>query len=125
MGAISAVALGAVLLGCSALTLGWPDLRLAGQFLGGAYPSMASAVAFLSLLCYAVALGAVAVVVVSALRTVGRGRAVRSRTVRATACVLVGVILLSISVVGRIDTARTICCGGGARHIQEAASLAR
>ena len=118
------MATGGGLLAAAAVTLGWPDLRLAGQFLGGSYPSMASAVAFLSLLCYAVVLGSVAVVMVSALRTVVRGR-VAGRNVRATACVVVGVVLLSLSVISRLDAGGGICCGGGARQVQEAVSLAR
>ena len=122
--ALAGLGMGGVLLVTSVIALGPPDLGAAGQFLSGSYPSMASALAFLSLLCYGVVLTAVTVALVRALRTAAGGRGI-SRGVRAIALVLAGVILLSLSVVNRVDTGGGICCGGGAQQIQEAASLAR
>jgi hypothetical protein len=116
--------MGAVLLAASALTLGLPNLNLAGQFLGGAYPSMASALAFLSLLCYAVVLAAVVGAVVRGLRAVAGGRDA-NRGLRAVVFVIVGAVLLTMSVINRVDSGGGICCGEGAQQIQEAASLAR
>jgi hypothetical protein len=124
VGALAGLAMGGVLLAASVLTLGLPNVGLAGQFLSGAYPSMPSALAFLSLLCYAVVLGAVTVAVVRGLR-MATGVRSAGRTARAIAFVLAGVILLSLSVVNRVDTGGGICCGGGAQQIQEAAALAR
>jgi hypothetical protein len=112
-----------VLLAASIIALGPPNFGAAGQFLSGAYPSMASAVALLSLLSYAVVLASVTVALVRALRMAAGGRGM-SRSVRAIALVLAGVILLSLSVVNRVDSGGGICCGGGAQQIREAASLA-
>ena len=112
-----------VLLAASIIALGPPNFGAAGQFLSGAYPSMASAVAFLSLLCYAVVLTAVAVALIRVLRMAAGGGI--SRSVRAIALVLAGLVLLSLSVVNRVDTGGGICCGGGAQQIREAATLAR
>jgi hypothetical protein len=121
---LAGIGAGGVLLAASLIALGLPDFGLAGQFLSGSYPSVASAVAFLSLLCYAVVLAAVVMALAGALRLTAGGKGV-SRSVRDAALVLAGVILLSLSVVNRVDTGGGICCGGGAQQIREAASLAR
>lgn len=123
-GVLAGIGAGGVLLAASLIALGLPDFGLAGQFLSGSYPSVASAVAFLSLLCYAVVLAAVVMALAGALRLTAGGKGV-SRSVRDAALVLAGVILLSLSVVNRVDTGGGICCGGGAQQIREAASLAR
>jgi hypothetical protein len=123
-GVLAGLATGGVLLGASVITLGLPDFGLAGQFLSGSYPSMQSAVAFLSLVCYAVVLAAVAVAVVRGLRMAAGGRGM-SGSVRAIALVLAGVVLLSLSVVNRVDSGNGICCGAGVQQVKEAASLAR
>ncbi len=123
-GVMAGLAMGAVLLGASVITLGPPDLGLAGQFLSGSYPSTQSAVALLSLVCYAVVLAAVAVAVFKGLR-MAAGRRGTSRGIRAIALVLAGAVLLSLSVVNRVDTGSGICCGGGVQQVKEAASLAR
>lgn len=123
-GVMAGLATGGLLLGASVITLGLPNLGLAGQFLSGSYPSTQSAVAFLSLVCYAVVLAAVAVAVVRGLRMAAGGRST-SRGIRAIALVLAGAVLLSLSVVNRVDTGSGICCGGGVQQVKEAASLAR
>ena len=123
-GVLAGIGAGGVLLAASLIALGLPDFGLAGQFLSGSSPSVASAVAFLSLLCYAVVLAAVVMALAGALRLTAGGKGV-SRSVRDAALVLAGVILLSLSVVNRVDTGGGICCGGGAQQIREAASLAR
>jgi hypothetical protein len=123
-GVIAGLATSGVLLAASVITLGVPNFGLAGQFVSGSYPSMQSAVAFLSLLCYAVVFAAVAVAVVRGLRMAAGGRGT-SRGIRAIALVLAGVVLLSLSVVNRVDTGSGICCGGGVQQVREAASLAR
>jgi hypothetical protein len=123
-GAIAGLAAGGVLLSASVITLGVPNLALAGGFLDGSYPSMQSAIAFLSLLCYVVVGAAVAVAILSGLRMASGGRGT-SRGIRAIALVLAGVILLSLSVISRVDTGNGICCGGGAQQVREAESLAR
>jgi hypothetical protein len=121
---LAGIGAGGLLLAASVIALGLPNLGLAGQFLSGSYPSVASAVAFLSLLCFAVVLAAVAMALAGALRLAAGGEGV-SRSVRDAALVIAGVILLSLSVVNRVDTGGGICCGGGAQQIREAASLAR
>ena len=127
-GATGAAALGfltaGMLLVTSVLTLGPPDLTSAGQFLAGSYPSMTSAVAFLSLVCYTVVLGAVGLAVIGGLRMATRGRS-GGRTTRAIALILAGAVLLSLSVVNRVDSGGGICCGGGPQQVREAVSLAR
>ncbi len=113
-----------MLLAASAITLGVPNFGLAGQFLSGSYPSMQSAVALLSLLCYAVVGTAVAVALFRGFRLATGGRGT-SRGIRAIALVLAGVVLLSLSVFNRVDTGSGICCGGGVQQVREAESLAR
>ena len=112
------------LLAASVVTLGIPDFGKAGAFLSGAYPSVSSAIALLSLLCYAVVLAAVVLAVVRGLRLATAGRRT-SRTVRSIVFVLAGMILLSLSIVNRVDPGGGICCGGGSQQVREAASLAR
>lgn len=70
-----ALILGGALLVASLLALGPPDVGLAGQFLSGSYPSMPTAVACLSLLCYAAVVSVAAVAVIGGARTAGRGGA--------------------------------------------------
>lgn len=123
-GVMAGLASGGLLLGASMITLGLPNLGLAGQFLSGSYPSTQSVVAFLSLVCYAVVLAAVAVAVFRGLRMAAGGGST-SRGIRAIALVLAGAVLLSLSVVNRVDTGSGICCGGGVQQVKEAASLAR
>jgi hypothetical protein len=72
---MAGLASGGLLLGASMITLGLPNLGLAGQFLSGSYPSTQSVVAFLSLVCYAVVLAAVAVAVFRGLRMAAGGGA--------------------------------------------------
>jgi hypothetical protein len=123
-GALAGLAIAGVLVAASALTLGPPNLPTAGGFLSGSYPSMASAVAFVSLLCYTVVLGVVGLAVIRGLLMVKQGRSV-GRTARAATLLVVGLVLLSLSVVNRVDSGDGICCGGGAQQVREAVSLAR
>jgi hypothetical protein len=113
-----------VLLGASLLTLGVPDLGLAGQFLGGAYPSPASALAFLSITFDLALVGAACVAFVGAGRDRG-GRRGLPPTVRAVAFVLAGAILLGMGIAQRVDTGGGFCCGNGPQQVREAESLAR
>jgi len=119
-----ALILGGALLVASLLALGPPDVGLAGQFLSGSYPSMPTAVACLSLLCYAAVVSAAAVAVIGGARTAGRGRGSR-RTIRGVAFILAGAVLLCLSVVNRIEGGSAICCGGGSPQAQEVSSLVR
>ncbi len=123
-GVIGGLSTGGALLGAAVITLGSPNLGLAAQFLSGSYPSTRSAVAFLSMVCYAAVLAAVAVAVFDGLRMFTGGRGT-NRGIRALALVLAGAVLLSLSVVNRVDTGSGICCGGGVQQVKEAASLAR
>ena len=114
----------AVLVAASVITLGAPDPALAGQFLTGSYPTMASAIALCSLICYGCVALTLLVVLIAALQPeAGWWR--RGRALRAAALVLVGAVLLGLSLAGRAETGGGICCGGGQQQIQEAASLAR
>jgi hypothetical protein len=121
---LASAAVSALLVAASALTLGLPHLTMAGDFLSGSFPTMASAVAFLSLLCYTVVLGAVAVVVVGGMQMAARGRRV-GPTTRASALVLAGVVLLGLSLANRAAGGGTFCCGGGAQQVREVVALAR
>ena len=123
-GVMAGLASGGLLLGASMITLGLPNLGLAGQFLSGSYPSTQSVVAFLSLVCYAVVLAAVAVAVFRGLRMAAGGGST-SRGNRAIPMFVAGAVILSLSVVNRVDTGSGICCGGGVQQVKEAASLAR
>ncbi len=122
--AVGGTVMAGVLISASALALGPPNLTLAGDFIGGAYPSMPSALAFLSLLCYTVALGGAGVAVAGGMR-MAIGRRNVGRSARAVALVLAGVVLLGLSVVNRLDTGGGFCCGGGPQQVREAVSLAR
>ncbi|MGO8685867.1 MAG: hypothetical protein ACLQT7_01595 [Candidatus Dormibacteria bacterium] len=121
---LAAVAIAAVLVATSALTLGPPNLTMAGDFLSGGFPSMAAAVAFLSLLCYTVVLGVAGVALVGGLRMRTRGRR-GGPTSRAAAVVLAGAVLLGLSVANRAASGGAICCGGGPQQVREVVSLAR
>lgn len=117
-------ALALILVGASLLTLGMPNLALAAEFLGGAYPSLGSALALLSAMFDFALLGAAGVALTGTVRGGGRGRLL-SPSLRAAALVLAGAILLGLSVLQRVDAPGTFCCGGGQQQVREAASLAR
>lgn len=114
----------ALVVAASVLTLGEPDLGLAGGFLEGSYPSVASAVALCSVICYAVVAVAATATIVEALRAAtavpGRGR-----SLRAAALIVAGAGLLAVSLAARAQAGAGICCGGGPRQTQEAAALVR
>lgn len=116
--------MGGVLLAASLVALGPPDIGLAGQFLSGTYPSVQSAVACLSLVCYAAVIGVVAVAVMAGARAASC-RARSGRAIRAIACIVAGVVLLSLSVANRVQGGGAICCGGGSGQVQEATTLVR
>jgi len=126
LGANSLIGLlmGGVLAAASLVTLGTPNIGLAVQFLSGSYPSMPSAIAFLSLLCYAAVLGVVAVAVIGGARATRGGRR-SGRATRAVAVLLAGALLLCWSVVNRVEGGGAICCGGGSQQVQEASALVR
>lgn len=123
-GVIAELLVIALLVTASALTLGAPNLGLAVQLLGGAYPTVASAIALCSVICYAVVALAAATTLVRALRS-GAGPRARGRSLRAAACIAVGAALLALSLTARAQVGGGICCAGGARQAQEAAALAR
>lgn len=125
---MAGVLLAGGLAAASALTLGAPDPALAGTFLAGSYPSTASAVAFLALLCYGLVGCAALAVVVAAVREASGGRSTgraSGRDARAACFVVAGLALLGLSVVNRVETGSGICCGAGPQQVQEAAALAR
>jgi hypothetical protein len=123
-GVIAGLAMTGVMVAASVLTLGIPNLSLAGQFLGGSYPTVASAVALCSLVCYVMVTLAVALALAGALRR-RAGWWARGRTLRAVTLVAAGAVLLGLSVASRFETGAGICCGSGSQQIQEVASLAR
>ena len=122
--ALAGGAVALVLLGASVATLGVPDLGLAGQFLGGGYPSPASALASLSIIFDAILLGAAWLAFSGAARARG-GKGGGPPTLRALAFVVAGVILLGMSIAQRTDTEGGFCCGNGQHQVREAKSLAR
>lgn len=122
--AFAAVAMCAVLLAASGLALGIPSLDLAAQVLGGGYPTVQSAIAISSILCYAVVLVAAGLTMAGALRT-GAPAWKNRRGLRSATLVLVGAVLFALSLVSRIDAGAGICCGSGAQQVREAVSLAR
>jgi hypothetical protein len=118
-----ALAMSGGLVAAAVVALGAPDLGQAGELLGGAYPTVRSAIALLSVICYAAVLGVAIAVAVSATRR-GSGR-VRASTARAGLFALAGVILLVMSIASRIGEGERLCCGTGAHQVQEVISLAR
>ena len=128
LAAIAGASLGVGLVAVSVVTLGAPDLAMAWSFLAGAYPSTASVVAFLSLVCYAVVGSAALVAVVVAVRAAVGERSTRRaarRRGRSAWFVVAGLALLGLSVVNRVETGSRMCCGAGPQQVQEAAALAR
>lgn len=114
----------AILLGASVATLGRPDFGLAGQFLGGGFPTTESAIAVVSLICYAVVVIVAIAAVVGALRAAGEAQRSMRRSTRAAMFLLSGVIVLGVGVANRSTNHFAICCGSGAQQVQEAAQLA-
>ena len=123
-GAIAGIAMTVLVVAASVRTLGAPDLGLAGGFLEGSYPSVASAVALCSVICYAVVAVAATATIVEALRT-GTAVSGRGRSLRAAGLIVAGAALLAISLAARAQAGAGICCGGGPRQTQEAAALVR
>jgi hypothetical protein len=123
-GAIAGIAMIVPVVAASVVTLGAPDLGLAGGFLEGSYPSVASAVALCSVICYAVVAVVATATLVEALRS-GAAMPGRGRSLRAAALIVVGAVLLAVSLVARAQAGAGICCGGGPRQIHEAATLVR
>ncbi len=123
-GAIAGIAMTVLVVAASVRTLGAPDLGLAGGFLEGSYPSVASAVALCSVICYAVVAVAATATIVEALRT-GTAVSGRGRSLRAAGLIVAGAALLAVSLAARAQAGAGICCGGGPRQIHEAATLVR
>ena len=123
--ALPTLAMTAVLVVAAVLTLGRPDLGLAGQFLGGSFPTTEGAVAVVSLVCYAVVLGVAVVAVIQAVRAAGESQASMRRSSRAAMFLLSGIIVLGIGISHRVTFQYSTCCGGTPANLQEAAALAR
>jgi len=118
------LAMTTVLIAAAVITLGRPDVALAGQFLGGSYPTMEGAVAVVSLVCYVVVAVVAIVAIVQALRVVGEERARVRRSSRAAMFLFTGLIVVGVGVSHRVTYQYSICCGDTPQHIQEAAALA-
>ena len=122
--AVAGLLMSTLLLAAAWLTLGMPNLGLAGDFLSGGYPIVQSAVALAAIICYAVVVASALLAAALAFRS-GAEWLARARGWRAVAFILAGAVLLGLSLVSRCSTPQVICCGGGVHQIQEAASLAR
>lgn len=122
--ALAWLGMGAGLLVATTLALGLPDLRLAGGLLAGGYPTLTSAVAFVSLLCYIAVFAVLLVAGAWAVRS-GRGWPLPLRPGLAVAFLVVGAVLLGLSVAGRLGGGGQLCCGGSPAQLHEAVSLVR
>lgn len=123
--AVPTLAMSAVLVAAAVITLGRPDLGLAGQFLSGSYPTVESAVAIVSLVSYSVVAVVAIVAVTGAIRAAREDRPDVRRSTRAGMFLLAGIIVLGIGVSHRVTFRYTVCCGNTPQHVTEAASLAR
>jgi hypothetical protein len=112
------------LLLATVFTLGLPDLGLAGGLLSGAYPTLASAVALASLICYLALLTVLVLSVTQVVRT-GLAGLLAIRPALALAFLIAGAVLLSLSVAGRLDGGGNLCCGASPQLVHEATSLVR
>jgi hypothetical protein len=123
--ALPTLAMTAVLVIAAVLTLGRPDIGLAGQFLGGSFPTTEGAVAVVSLACYAVVFGVALAAVLGAVRAASESQASMRRSSRAAMFLVSGIIVLSIGISHRVTFQYSTCCGGTPAHLQEAAALVR
>jgi hypothetical protein len=123
--ALPTLAMTAVLVAAAVLTLGRPDFGLAGDFLGGRFPTTEGAVAVVALSCYLVVASVAVVAVVQAIRAASEAQATMRRSSRAAMFLITGVIVLGVAVSHRVTFQYSTCCGNSPQHIQEAAALVR
>lgn len=121
---LSTILIAGMLLVAAIVTLGKPDFGLAGQFLSGIYPSEDAAVALISIICYALVFGIVAIAVFQGFRSVSEGQLVHQRSARALLFFLAGMVVLGLGTANRIAYKYAICCGGAPQYVQEAQNLA-
>ncbi len=122
--ALSWLGMGAGLLVATVVALGLPNVGLATGLLSGAYPTVTSAVAFASLLCYVAVLGVLLLGGICLARS-GPRWLLPLRPSLAIAFLVAGILLLGISVAGRLASGGQLCCGGSPAQIHEAVSLVR
>lgn len=110
----------AVLVGAATVVLGLPDLRTAGDFLGGAYATQAAAIAVVSVIAWVLILVTAAVLLVSAaLAAMGQSTVHRHSRTRALVFAVCGLVLLAGGAYRHAAPAFTLCCGS----VQEAREL--
>jgi hypothetical protein len=122
--AIGTVAVAAVVLAAAIAVLGMPDFGLAGQFLGGSYPSTDAALAVVSIVCWILILGFLIGVTIGAFKAATESQLLVRRWTRAVTFLLVGGMVLAIGVYRHASVGYAMSCNDCQQRITEANQLA-
>ncbi|MFN2591229.1 MAG: hypothetical protein ABR532_00120 [Candidatus Dormibacteria bacterium] len=113
----------AVLALAAVLTLGPPDWHGAWGFLAGGGAGTSGAVAVAAILCWVVMAVTVAAASLACVRAVRIPAVARSPATLATACLVIGVVLLLLGALHHTSARYTMCCGSSVEHDREARRL--
>jgi hypothetical protein len=114
----------AALIVTAAATLGMPDGKLAGELLGGGYPSREAALALVGFIIWAVILGVALTTVVLSLRQANDSEWLHRRWTRAILFATAGIAVLGFGIAHHTGSGYSMCCGTGGQHLTEAQRLA-
>jgi hypothetical protein len=123
-GALGTVVVAAIVLAAAVAVLGPPDFGLAGQFLGGTYPSIDAALAVVSIVCWVLILGFVLGVTIGAFKVATESQLLVRRWTRAITFALVGGMVLAIGVYRHASVGYAMSCNDCQQRITEATQLA-
>lgn len=123
-GAVSTLVVAIVVISATVVVLGMPDFGLAGEFLSGAYPSTAAALALVSIFCWLLILAFVVGIVVVAFKGASESQLVVRRWTRAVTFCLAGGIVLAVGVYRHASVSYSMNCDACQQRISEATQLA-
>jgi hypothetical protein len=123
-GAIGTVVVAVVVFAAAVAVLGLPDFGLAGQFLGGSYPSIDAALAVVSIICWVLILGFLIGVTLGAFKAATESQLLFRRWTRAITFLLLGGMVLAIGVYRHSSVGYAMSCNDCQQRITEATQLA-
>ncbi len=121
--AIPSLVMTTVLIVSAVISLGMPDLGLAGDYLGGGIPTEQSALAVASIVCWVLIAGVGIATLTMSIRTATDIQLGQRRWTRATMFVASGVVVLGMGALNHVTTTYSMCCGSDPAHIAEAQQL--
>jgi hypothetical protein len=122
--AFGTVTIAVVVFAAAIAALGTPDFGLAGQFLGGSYPSTDAALAVVSIIFWVLILGFLVGVSIGAFKAATESQLLFRRWTRALTFLVVGSMVLAIGVYRHASVGYAMSCNDCQQRITEATQLA-